>query len=72
MHWCPRQTARIGVTPANRWTSSIGIPASFGVHGPGDIAIASGARAAIASTVIASLRSTATSAPSSPKYCARL
>jgi len=47
------------------------MPASLGVHGPGEIAIASGARAAIASTVIASLRSTVTSAPSSPRYCAR-
>ena len=59
------------MVPANRRITSIEIPASFGVHGPGEIAIASGARSAIASRPIASLRSTVTSAPSSPKYWAR-
>ncbi len=47
-------------------------PASSGVAGPGDITIASGGSESTASTVIASLRTTATSAPSAPNSCTRL
>jgi hypothetical protein len=47
------------------------MPASLGVHGPGEITMCSGASAAI-SSVISSLRNTLTSSPSSPKYCTRL
>jgi hypothetical protein len=48
------------------------MPASFGVQGPGEMTIRSGASASIASTVISSLRTTRTAAPSSPRYCTRL
>ncbi len=69
--WWPRHTPRIGITPAKRRIVSIEMPASFGVHGPGEITIRAGASWATPSTVSASLRSTRTSSPSSPKYCAR-
>lgn len=46
-------------------------PASFGVHGPGEITMRSGASFSICSTVSASLRSTRTSAPSACRYCTR-
>src|SRR6266568_2081877 len=41
-------------------------------HGPGEITIREGLSAAISSTVIASLRTTRTSSPSSPRYWTRL
>src|SRR5438477_8657630 len=50
-------------------TTSLLIPASRGVHGPGEIQIRSGARAEICASEISSLRLTTTSQPSSPKYC---
>ncbi len=45
------------------------MPASFGVQGPGEITIFAGASASMSSSVISSLRTTFTSAPSSPRYC---
>jgi len=48
------------------------IPASAGVHGPGEMTIRSGAIASISSSVIWSLRATTTSAPSSERYWKRL
>jgi hypothetical protein len=48
------------------------MPASAGEHGPGEITMRSGFIAAISLSVIASLRNTFTSSPSSPKYCTRL
>jgi hypothetical protein len=53
-------------------TASREIPASLGVHGPGDITILSGLRAGISPAESSSLRRTTTSAPSSPRYCTRL
>ena len=47
-------------------------PASAGVQGPGEMTIASGVSAAISSTVMASLRYTRGSSPSSPRYWTRL
>ena len=52
--------------------SSTEIPASPGVHGPGDTTIALGAISRTCSTVTASLRKIASSAPSSAKYWTRL
>lgn len=43
------------------------IPASFGVHGPGDKTIASGSESIKASVVVSSLRTTVTSAPRRPR-----
>jgi hypothetical protein len=43
-----------------------------GEQGPGEITMRSGFIAAISLSVIASLRNTFTSSPSSPKYCTRL
>ena len=40
--WWPRQTPRIGILPAAAAIRSRQMPASFGVHGPGDSTIASG------------------------------
>jgi hypothetical protein len=57
--------------PSSRTTSSE-IPASFGVHGPGEITMPAGARAATCARVSSSLRTTSTSAPSACRYCTRL
>ncbi len=43
------------------------MPASFGVHGPGDSTIASGAAAITSAVEILSLRCTTTSAPNPPR-----
>ena len=54
-------------------STSIVMPASSGRPGPGEITMRSGAqRARSSSTVTASLRTTRTSAPSSPRYWTRL
>ena len=45
--WWPRHTPRIGIWPANSRISGTEMPASFGVHGPGEITICSGSHAAI-------------------------
>ena len=71
MHWCPRQTPRMGIRSSNARIASREIPASSGPPGPGEITRPAGFRSASSSTVIASLRNTATSAPSSLKYCTR-
>jgi hypothetical protein len=47
-------------------------PASAGEHGPGLITSLAGRSASTCSTVTWSLRTTFSSAPSSPKYCTRL
>ena len=39
MAWKPKQTPSIGNLPANFSISSNEIPASLGVHGPGEITI---------------------------------
>ncbi len=44
------------------------MPASFGVHGPGEMTILSGRSRAISSTEASSFRTTVTAAPSSPRY----
>jgi hypothetical protein len=48
------------------------MPASAGEQGPGETTMRAGFIAAISFSVIASLRNTLTSSPSSPKYCTRL
>ena len=58
MHWCPRQTPKIGVVGANRVSTSFEMPASFGVHGPGEMMMCVGFSSAIWSSVIWSLRTT--------------
>ena len=42
MHWCPKHTPRIGILPLKFLITSRDIPASLGVHGPGDITKYSG------------------------------
>ena len=37
MHWCPRQTPRMGMLPAKARIAATETPASFGVQGPGEI-----------------------------------
>ena len=64
--WWPRQTPSSGT--GERRTSSRLMPASSGVPGPGEITIFSGPSASASSTESASLRTTFTSAPSSPRY----
>ena len=61
----------MGTRPAKRRTSSTEMPASFGVHGPGEMTMRSGARRSTSSSVMRSLRKTRTSAPSSPRYWTR-
>ena len=60
------------VQPAGPAISSRQTPASFGVHGPGERTSRSGRRARISSASSASLRSTSTRAPSSPRRWTRL
>ena len=47
MHWWPRQTPSIGVFGPNVRITSLEMPASRGVHGPGEMQIRSGFSAAI-------------------------
>ena len=68
MLWCPRQTPRSGTTPAAARIRSIEIPASAGVHGPGETTIRSAPIARQSSTLASSLRTTSTVAPSSERY----
>ena len=37
MHWWPRQTPSSGIVGANRSITSLEMPASRGVHGPGEM-----------------------------------
>ena len=71
--WWPRQTPSVG-TPASgkrRMTSSE-MPASVGVHGPGETTTRSEPRSSSSSTLARSLRTTSSSHPSSPRYWTRL
>ena len=58
--WCPRHTPRIGTCSRKLLDERDEIPASAGVHGPGEMTIRSNSarRARISSTVILSLRTT--------------
>ncbi len=69
--WCPRHTPRIGTLPPSWRNSCSDTPASSGVPGPGEITMYPGRNARMPATSMASLRTTFTSTPSSPKYCAR-
>ena len=71
--WWPRQTPSVG-TPASgkRRIASTEMPASSGVHGAGRDDDAVVAAPSSSSTRRASLRTTSTSAPSSPRYWTRL
>ena len=53
--------------PAAARIKSQQIPASFGVHGPGESTIASGASASAYTTLSVSFLCTSQSAPSSPR-----
>ena len=68
MAWWPRQTPSIGTVGPSRWISSTQMPAFSGRDGPGEMTMPSGSMAAMASTVISSLRTTSTSAPSISWY----
>ena len=64
MHWCPRQTPRIGTCRPNARMISLETPAWSGVHGPGEMTMAVGATASPPRPAsISSLRRTTTSAP---------
>ncbi|CSC17726.1 Uncharacterised protein [Vibrio cholerae] len=62
----------MGSWPANASIAASEIPASLGVHGPGEITKCVGASARIPSRSISSLRTTLTCAPNSQKYWYRL
>jgi hypothetical protein len=71
--WWPKHTPNRGVPlPAHSFTTSIEMPASCGSPGPGEITTPSGSRAMSFAALIASLRITSTSAPSSERYWTRL
>ena len=70
--WCPRHTPRIGTRPESSDSTASDTPAWSGVHGPGEMTMRPGASAAMPTTSSASLRTTFTSCPNSPKYCTRL
>src|SRR5213083_2104883 len=54
MHWCPRHTPRIGVLGPKRRTTSVEIPASPGVQGPGERMMCEGCSVSISWRVVAS------------------
>ena len=62
----PKQTPKIGISPAKRLTAAGQIPEASGLPGPGERKIARGESAAISSSVSASLRATATSGSKAP------
>ena len=66
--WCPRQTPRRGIFPAQRSMASRLIPALSGSHGPGETTKPSNPSSLRSSMPMASLRTTSCSAPNSPKY----
>ena len=74
MHWWPRQTPSSGMLGPNRSTTALEIPASLGVHGPGEMINRVGRMASISSSVIRSLRTTCKSSPGSisPRRWTRL
>ena len=61
MVWWPRQTPRMGSSPASAATAARDTPASSGVQGPGESTSASGLRRRMPSTSIWSFRNTSTS-----------
>ena len=71
MAWWPRHTPSIGTLPAKARTASSETPASSGVHGPGEMTMRSGRMSRRPAAPASSLRTTLTSAPSSPRYCTR-
>ena len=70
--WWPRHTPKIGISPASSRSTSSDTPASSGVPGPGEIMMCDGFSARMPATSSASLRTTFTCCPSSPRYCTRL
>src|SRR5439155_915431 len=54
MAWWPRQTPSSGTLPASARTSGTAIPASAGVHGPGEITATGGLSARTPGTAMAS------------------
>ena len=56
MHWWPRQTPSSGIRGANRSITAFEIPASSGVHGPGEMIRWVGCFASISSRLIWSFR----------------
>jgi len=62
----------MGVLPPKARITSQLMPASFGVHGPGETQMWSGFSRRISSSVIWSLRWISMRAPISPKYWTRL
>ena len=66
------QTPSKGVLSPKRLMTSLLMPASFGVHGPGEMQMWPGLSFAIWSMVIRSLRWICMSTPISPKYWTRL
>src|ERR1700730_277470 len=70
--WCPRQPPSSGpLLPQARTTSTL-IPASCGVHGPGEITTPAGPNEATCSADTSSLRTTSTRQPLAASMCARL
>ena len=67
MAWWPRQTPRSGTVGPAFSISSRQMPASLGVHGPGDSTMPLGFSPSTSATVILSLRNTRHSPPSSPR-----
>jgi hypothetical protein len=63
---------RMGSLPDSFSSTSSDTPAWSGVHGPGEMTMRAAPSALISSTVSASLRTTFTSCPNSPKYWTRL
>ena len=61
----------MGTFPASCAIASSDTPASFGVHGPGEMRSPSGFFSAMPSTESASFLKTSTSAPSSLRYWTR-
>ncbi len=67
----PIRPRRLGASASSR-TTAVDIPASAGVHGPGEMTTARGLRSASSFTSIASFRMTHVAAPSLRKYRAML
>ena len=65
MHWWPRHTPSTGVVAPSLRTTSVEMPASRGVHGPGEMITCDGASASTSSIDFSSLRHTTASPPSS-------
>ena len=72
MHWWPRQTPRIGSCAGELPITSSEMPASFGVHGPGEMTMRSGSSALDLVDVDLVVAHDLHVRPSSPKYWTRL